>query len=394
MNKNLYVQANLVNKEEGIAVPDVMHSTVNYKSGSIELDVSQALQGVSVLERATRIASFSRLSDWGLDNATATLADIVKWIPSDSTMRVESYTSSIPNFENPTIAGQRQTGTLEVTGAADSNARTEFTFNNHNAIWRRYVTTSYPAGNPQADSGWLMMSSRGAQVEIEAAMVTSLSGLLSNLRTPGEYSINGTNMGACTDNPFTAFSVSPSLSLFYVERAMRNRGIIQYCQSLINNAEFRRYILADGTVGSWAMIATSGREFLSTAAMNFAGGVMSGHVSPNNNAAWNLGGASTRWNNIYLANNPNVSSDARLKEDIEDISDELIAFVTSTPLKKYKLKSDGTTHYGIIITPEMYKTVKELGATTLIIEGEDGMYGVAYTEWQNILLEGVRRKIL
>ena len=129
--------------------------------------------------------------------------------------------------------------------------------------------------------------------------------------------------------------------------------------------------------------------------MSFAGGIISGHLTPSANT-WNLGGnaTSSRFGTVYLVNAPNVSSDARLKEEIEDISSELIDFVCSTPLKKYKLKSDGSTHFGIIIEDEIFERLKEIGVDNLIVKGDDGLYSVAYTEWQNIILEGVRRSLV
>jgi hypothetical protein len=60
-------------------------------------------------------------------------------------------------------------------------------------------------------------------------------------------------------------------------------------------------------------------------------------ILPVSSNAYNLGDASYRWSVIFLSNNPNVSSDNRLKTDIQD-SDLGLEFVNSLRPVKYKIK--------------------------------------------------------
>lgn len=46
-----------------------------------------------------------------------------------------------------------------------------------------------------------------------------------------------------------------------------------------------------------------------------------GHVAPRNNGSFDLGGTN-RFRNVYLTNTPNISSDERLKENIENVPSE------------------------------------------------------------------------
>lgn len=119
-------------------------------------------------------------------------------------------------------------------------------------------------------------------------------------------------------------------------------------------------------------------------------------LRPTQSSVANLGDATFRYVTVYLTTNPNVSSDARLKSEVQNIPDALVDLAMRTPIKRYKLNSLGEYHFGIIITEEFVQSLSAVESEALnglISVGEDGMYGIAYTDWQNILLEGLRRKV-
>lgn len=119
----------------------------------------------------------------------------------------------------------------------------------------------------------------------------------------------------------------------------------------------------------------------------------------------NLGDSSFRYITVYLTTSPNVSSDIRLKSDIQDIPDSLISLAMNTPIKRYVVNSTGKVHYGIIITDDWVRRLKEESDFDMMgmlvgygdadnpnSEHYGQYYGLSYADWQNILLEGLRRK--
>lgn len=77
------------------------------------------------------------------------------------------------------------------------------------------------------------------------------------------------------------------------------------------------------------------------------------HVGPWSTGAYDLGHSYARWNNIYLTNSPNVSSDLRLKSEIKPLDLGLKEILKLKP-KMYKKhndfdkKSEGKKEYGFI----------------------------------------------
>ncbi|AUR94104.1 intramolecular chaperone auto-processing domain protein [Vibrio phage 1.191.O._10N.286.52.B4] len=137
------------------------------------------------------------------------------------------------------------------------------------------------------------------------------------------------------------------------------------------------------------------------------------------NAAHDIGTSIARFRDIYLINNPIVGSDERLKKDIGSIPQELCDFACRTEIKQYRFKKNesGRYHYGIVITEEFLADLEsiysvsdcsafcksiftdEKGNPIEIDINEDGVplgdiWLVRYAEWQNILLEALRRKML
>ncbi|EPO4108650.1 phage tailspike protein [Enterobacter cloacae] len=129
-------------------------------------------------------------------------------------------------------------------------------------------------------------------------------------------------------------------------------------------------------------------------------------LRPKVTAITNLGDAGFRYITAYLTTNPNVSSDERLKSDIRDIPESLIQLAIETPIKRYVLNGTGKVHYGIVITEEWISRLKEeddfdlMGMLVGHSDADDPdsenfgkYYGISYVDWQNILLEGMRRRM-
>ena len=72
-----------------------------------------------------------------------------------------------------------------------------------------------------------------------------------------------------------------------------------------------------------------------------------GVITPSGGTAldW-IGTSSQRWNNIYLVNQPDVSSDVRLKKEIQDIPDDLIEYIKEIKPKMYR--QNDKWHFGYI----------------------------------------------
>ena len=132
--------------------------------------------------------------------------------------------------------------------------------------------------------------------------------------------------------------------------------------------------------------------------------------------AYNIGFAGKRVKDLYIVNNPTVGSDERIKKDIESIPKSLCDFVMNTEIKQYRLigGESGRYHYGIVITDKFLTEFNKIYLTddcaalchTLFKDENEkpiimniggvelgDLWQVRYAEWQNILLEAMRRKI-
>ena len=106
-----------------------------------------------------------------------------------------------------------------------------------------------------------------------------------------------------------------------------------------------------------------------------------------------VGNASKRFKDIYLVNAPTVSSDARLKKDIRDLSEKekLVASDLKKNIKIYRLiDSDESLHIGII-AQEVVEIFDRYGLNAhdySLIHYEDGRYSVRYAQL-NLFLHSV-----
>jgi hypothetical protein len=94
---------------------------------------------------------------------------------------------------------------------------------------------------------------------------------------------------------------------------------------------------------------------------------------PNANNNHSIGSSSARYANLYLVNSPNVSSDRRLKENIEDVdAEDMLAFVDRLKVVDYNFKDEPEIdRIGLIA-----QDVEEAGGEKFVEVGEDGMYSL------------------
>ena len=141
----------------------------------------------------------------------------------------------------------------------------------------------------------------------------------------------------------------------------------------------------------------------------YSGGVIESSVVPIVDNWTSLGSGSNRFKDFHVVNPVNVTSDARVKTEVKSIPQELIDFVLSTEIKKYKMTDGIRTHYGIIVDKKLLDSIEQLcvldnfGPLCHTVFEEDveihtvklgDLWTVRYGEWHNIMLEGMRRKIL
>ena len=130
-----------------------------------------------------------------------------------------------------------------------------------------------------------------------------------------------------------------------------------------------------------------------------------------------LGLGTARYRDLYVQNAPTVGSDIRYKKNVVSIPQELIDFALNQEIYQYQLVdgNSGRNHYGVVVTPDFISKLNAIYAVedcaalcyTLFVDedgnpaldtpdldDENGRWQVRYDEWQNILLEGLRRSVL
>lgn len=91
------------------------------------------------------------------------------------------------------------------------------------------------------------------------------------------------------------------------------------------------------------------------------------------NATQNVGTPTYRFNYCYLVNSPSVSSDRRLKDNIESVdADKMLEFVDKLNVVNYEFKNEPNNERIGLIAQE----VEEAGGEKFVDVGEDGMYGL------------------
>lgn len=122
---------------------------------------------------------------------------------------------------------------------------------------------------------------------------------------------------------------------------------------------------------------------------------VAGNITPDITASKNIGSTSLRWNNIYLSNAPDVSSDARLKKNVKD-SDLGLDFINSLRPVSWTWKDEkqgAIEHYGVIAQEAELAIAKVKGEASdvIVTHNEDSdSYSVRYTELIAPLIKAVQ----
>jgi hypothetical protein len=117
---------------------------------------------------------------------------------------------------------------------------------------------------------------------------------------------------------------------------------------------------------------------------------------PTTTADTRLGDAAYRWSHVFLSNAPDVSSDARLKNDIADLSAAELAAAGYLRTKRYVLKSTGEHARGYI-AQDIIAAYEFHGLCAiksgLVSMGPDGLYGVNYSAVESVRAEYLRSRL-
>jgi len=117
---------------------------------------------------------------------------------------------------------------------------------------------------------------------------------------------------------------------------------------------------------------------------------------PTTGANTRLGDTGRRWERLFLSNAPDVSSDARLKEDIADLSAAELASAGELRTRAWVLKSTGEQARGYI-AQEIIAAYERHGVCAigagLVSMGADGLYGVNYSAVEAVRSEYLRARL-
>lgn len=99
------------------------------------------------------------------------------------------------------------------------------------------------------------------------------------------------------------------------------------------------------------------------------------NVLPKTNNAYYCGNSSYRWKGIYSSSAVDVSSDERLKENVESLDESAaVKLIEGIGVKSFNYIGDDKSQVGVI-AQDILKESPEL-AQALVTQGEDGYYGV------------------
>lgn len=114
-------------------------------------------------------------------------------------------------------------------------------------------------------------------------------------------------------------------------------------------------------------------------------------IHPFYNGSGQLGNSSRRWGQLYSEMQPNVSSDASLKENITPVSVGL-DFLKNVKAVTYNKAGSEKTEYGVI-AQDVIKAFESSGVDTetltMLSKDEDGKYGLSYNELIPIIINSL-----
>ncbi len=139
--------------------------------------------------------------------------------------------------------------------------------------------------------------------------------------------------------------------------------------------------------GTQLYIGTSTTQYFFGIAGSYMG--CTDHFIPNNTNTQDLGTTSWRWRTLYCVNSPNVSSDRRLKENINNVGYGLNEIMKLRPVT-YNLKSDKVKNIKLgLIAQEVQSIIPEV-----VEEGKDSqkMLGVHYSDLIPVLIKAIQEQ--
>jgi len=118
----------------------------------------------------------------------------------------------------------------------------------------------------------------------------------------------------------------------------------------------------------------------------YGGGTFTRHIQGNLTGVLNLGSDSNRWWKVYLVNNPNVSSDQRLKQNIED-ADDAGSTIDAIQVRKFDWIEDGRHQKYGMIAQELAEVYPE---AVNVPENEEDTLGIATGDLIPMLIKEVQ----
>lgn len=116
---------------------------------------------------------------------------------------------------------------------------------------------------------------------------------------------------------------------------------------------------------------------------------VTGHVLPGSTCLFDIGATATRWNRIFLCQNPIVGSDARLKDNIKDIEYGIEEIKKLRPVT-YNLISNSREDRNLgLIAQETKEVIKEI---VHVGDDPDHTMGIKYSELIPVLIKAIQEQ--
>lgn len=201
--------------------------------------------------------------------------------------------------------------------------------------------------------------------------------------------IQNGNVGIGTTNPLHELHIAntgPNITSWDKSLLHLQNGDIHYTISLANN-----FNNANWGSGAADYLANGVNNAMVINLGGMGQYIFGDHVGPWSTGAYDLGNSYARWNNIYLTNSPNVSSDLRLKSNIKPLDLGLNEILKLQPkfYKKhndFEKKSEGHEEYGFI-AQELKKVLP------LVVSGNENdinPLGVKYEQIIPVLTKAIQ----
>lgn len=288
---------------------------------------------------------------------------------------------------------------------ADLDAIAGLSFGNneaplYNGGWTKFTVSGFARSLlvETAAAGWRNILELGSMA-VQAATSVSITG-----GTINGTAIGGTTPAAGTFTEVLSQASNPNLSLWDTGAAAASKQIRHsytagnYDISTYDSSGVRTAVDYRATVGASGITAHSwrieGTERLSIAAsvdfpvstasagtqtIRVSAGLSQAILAPTSNGGMNLGSSALRISQTFLQNAPDVSSDARLKENIADLTEAERRAAAKIKTRTFTMKESGKKKVGYI-AQEIIEAMASEGLDALeyglVSDGET--YGVDY----------------